>query len=72
MRTTLVGVHRIPTTGPGDVSGLLRLIAPAGPIDPKSIVAVLGKTENRVATYLRSGVVRVRQASLLPSATTWS
>jgi len=44
MRTTLVDVIRIATKGPGDVSGLLSLIAQRR-IDPTSIVAILGKTE---------------------------
>jgi cyanuric acid amidohydrolase len=44
MRTTSVGVFRIATNGPGDVSGLLKLIE-SGKIDPKSILAILGKTE---------------------------
>ena len=35
---------RIPTKGPGDVSGLMRLIE-TGKIAPASILAVLGKTE---------------------------
>jgi cyanuric acid amidohydrolase len=39
-----VEVFRIATSGPGDVSGLMRLIE-AGTIAPASIVAVLGKTE---------------------------
>src|ERR1700744_5938892 len=43
-RTISVDVIRIPTTGPGDVSGLIRLIE-AGRIDPASILAILGKTE---------------------------
>ena len=37
-------VIRIPTNGPGDVSGLMRLID-SGALDPSSILAVLGKTE---------------------------
>src|SRR4051812_30878491 len=37
-------VHRIATSGPDDVSGLLGAIA-AGTIDPQGIVAILGKTE---------------------------
>jgi cyanuric acid amidohydrolase len=37
-------VIRIPTNGPGDVSGLMALID-GGALDPSSIVAVLGKTE---------------------------
>jgi cyanuric acid amidohydrolase len=44
MRTTSVGVVRIATKGPGDVCGLLNLIE-SGKIDPKSILAILGKTE---------------------------
>jgi cyanuric acid amidohydrolase len=44
MRTISVDVIRIPTKGPGDVSGLMQLIA-AGKIAPASILAVLGKTE---------------------------
>src|SRR5581483_10363260 len=44
MHTTSVGVFRIATKGPGDVSGLVSLIE-SGKIDPKSILAILGKTE---------------------------
>jgi len=44
MPLSSVDVIRIPTEGPGDVSGLLRLIE-QGKIDPTSILAVLGKTE---------------------------
>src|SRR3954464_4673624 len=44
MRTTSVNVVRLATKGPVDVSGLLSLIE-QGKIDPKSIVAILGKTE---------------------------
>jgi cyanuric acid amidohydrolase len=43
-RAISVDVVRIPTKGPGDVSGLMRLIA-AGKITPEAILAVLGKTE---------------------------
>jgi len=43
-RTISVNVIRIPTKGPGDVSGLMALIA-AGTVDPATILAVLGKTE---------------------------
>ena len=43
-RVISVDVVRIPTKGPGDVSGLMRLIE-AGKIAPASILAVLGKTE---------------------------
>jgi cyanuric acid amidohydrolase len=43
-RPIVVDVLRIPTKGPGDVSGLMALIA-AGKIVPSAIRAVLGKTE---------------------------
>ena len=44
IRPISVDVIRIPTKGPGDVSGLMALIA-AGKIVPANILAVLGKTE---------------------------
>jgi cyanuric acid amidohydrolase len=44
MRTVTTDVIRITASGPGDVSGLLDLIK-SGRIDPKSILAILGKTE---------------------------
>lgn len=44
MRTASVGVIRIATKGPGDVSGLMAMIG-SGAINPKSILAILGKTE---------------------------
>jgi cyanuric acid amidohydrolase len=44
MSTFAVDVIRIPTRGPGDVSGLVKLID-EGAIVPTSVVAVLGKTE---------------------------
>jgi cyanuric acid amidohydrolase len=44
MRLSSVDVVRIPTNGPGDVAGLIHLIE-QGRIDPKAILAVLGKTE---------------------------
>ena len=43
-RSILVDVVRVPTKGPGDVAGLMQLIA-NGKIVPSSIIAVLGKTE---------------------------
>jgi len=43
-RAISVDVVRIPTKGPGDVFGLMQLIA-AGKIAPAAILAVLGKTE---------------------------
>ncbi len=39
-----VDVYKIPTTGPADVSGLVKLID-GGELDPNSIIAILGKTE---------------------------
>jgi cyanuric acid amidohydrolase len=44
VETNSVEVTRIPTNGPGDVSGLMALIE-SGALAPESIVAVLGKTE---------------------------
>jgi cyanuric acid amidohydrolase len=43
-QSATVGVFRIPTKSPGDVSGLIELIE-AGEVAPAEIVAVLGKTE---------------------------
>jgi len=43
-RAISIDVIRIPTKGPGDVSGLIQLIE-AGRINPASILAILGKTE---------------------------
>lgn len=43
-RTTSIDVIRIPTKGPGDVSGLMKLIE-TGKLDPSAILAILGKTE---------------------------
>jgi cyanuric acid amidohydrolase len=44
MTTYQVDLFRVPMSGPGDLSGLHRLVAD-GKLDPKDIVAVLGKTE---------------------------
>src|SRR5271163_4526082 len=44
MQTNSFDVIRIPTNGPGDVSGLMALID-SGALEPQSILAVLGKTE---------------------------
>ena len=44
MRTTSIGVFKLATKGPGDVSGLMAMIV-SGTIDPISILAILGKTE---------------------------
>src|ERR1700749_3116691 len=44
MQSNSFDVIRIPTHGPGDVSGLMALID-SGALEPSSILAVLGKTE---------------------------
>ena len=44
MQPNSFDVIRIPTNGPGDVSGLMALID-SGALEPSSILAVLGKTE---------------------------
>ncbi|TPQ35034.1 cyanuric acid amidohydrolase [Bradyrhizobium guangdongense] len=67
MRTTAVDVVRIATKGPGDVSGLLGLIA-EGRIDPKSILAILGKTEGNggVNDFTREYAVSALCVALAP------
>jgi cyanuric acid amidohydrolase len=62
-----VDVIRIPTKGPGDVSGLIQLIE-AGRIDPTSILAVLGKTEGNggVNDFTREYAVAALSAALAP------
>lgn len=67
MRTTSVGVFRIATRGPGDVSGLMDLIG-SGAIDPNSILAVLGKTEGNggVNDFTREYAVAALCAALAP------
>ena len=67
MRTTSVNVVRIATKGPGDVSGLRSLIE-QGEIDPKSIVAILGKTEGNggVNDFTREFAVSALSAVLAP------
>ena len=44
MQSNSIDVIRIPTSGPGDVSGLMGLVE-RGALEPSSILAVLGKTE---------------------------
>src|ERR1700758_3394653 len=68
MRTTSVGVFRIATKGPGDVSGLMGLIA-SGKIDPKSILAILGKTEGNggVNDFTREYATVALVGALAPS-----
>src|SRR6202011_1091214 len=67
MRKTIVDVIRIPTRGPGDVAGLLGLIE-AGKIDPRSILAILGKTEGNggVNDFTREYAVSALCAALAP------
>jgi cyanuric acid amidohydrolase len=67
MRTTSVDVIQIPTKGPGDVSGLMKLIE-AGKIAPASILAILGKTEGNggVNDFTREYAVSALSAALAP------
>jgi cyanuric acid amidohydrolase len=67
MRTTSVDVIRIPTNGPGDVSGLIELIE-AGKIEPASILAILGKTEGNggVNDFTREYAVSALSVALAP------
>src|ERR1700729_1560954 len=66
-RSISVDVIRIPTKGPGDVSGLLRLIE-SGRIDPTSILAILGKTEGNggVNDFTREYAVSALSVALAP------
>ena len=67
MRTLNVDVIRIPTKGPGDVSGLLDLIK-LGKIEPMSILAILGKTEGNggVNDFTREYAVAALCGALAP------
>jgi cyanuric acid amidohydrolase len=67
MRVTSVGVVRIATRSPSDVSGLLSFIE-AGTIDPRSILAILGKTEGNggVNDFTREYAVSALCAVLAP------
>src|SRR5712672_2084727 len=67
MCTTSVNVVRIATKGPGDVSGMLSLIE-QGKIDPKAIVAILGKTEGNggVNDFTREYAVAALSGALAP------
>ena len=67
MRSILVNVLRIPTQGPGDVSGLLAAIA-SGEVAPASILAILGKTEGNggVNDFTREYAVAALCAALAP------
>jgi cyanuric acid amidohydrolase len=67
MRTTSVGVFKVATRGPGDVSGLMSLIG-SGAIDPTSILAILGKTEGNggVNDFTREYAVAALCTALAP------
>lgn len=67
MRTTSVGVFKIATRGPGDVSGLMSLIV-TGAIDPACILAILGKTEGNggVNDFTREYAVAALCTALAP------
>ncbi|MGY3033559.1 cyanuric acid amidohydrolase [Bradyrhizobium sp. USDA 4354] len=67
MPTTSVGVFRVATSGPGDASGLMAMIG-SGAIDPKSILAVLGKTEGNggVNDFTREYAVGALCTALAP------
>jgi cyanuric acid amidohydrolase len=67
MRATSVDVIRISTTGPGDVSGLVKLIE-AGKVDPAAILAILGKTEGNggVNDFTREYAVSALCSALAP------
>jgi cyanuric acid amidohydrolase len=62
-----IDVFRIPTRGPGDVSGLTALIE-SGSLDPSSIIAMLGKTEGNggVNDFTREYAVAALCAALAP------
>ena len=74
MQPNSFDVIRIPTSGPGDVSGLMALID-GGALEPSSILAVLGKTEGNggVNDFTREDAVaalctRSRRLSSSPPA----
>jgi cyanuric acid amidohydrolase len=66
-RSMSVDVIRIPTSGPGDVSGLLTMIE-TGKIAPAEILAVLGKTEGNggVNDFTREYAVAALREALAP------
>jgi cyanuric acid amidohydrolase len=66
-RPISIDVIRIPTSGPGDVSGLLALID-SGEIAPSEILAVLGKTEGNggVNDFTREYAVAALREALAP------
>jgi cyanuric acid amidohydrolase len=62
-------IHRIPTSGPNDTSGLRALID-AGDLDPSKLVAILGKTEGNgcVNDFTRAFAVSALQQELKDNA----
>ena len=70
MQPNSFDVIRIPTNGPGDVSGLMALID-SGALDPSSILAVLGKTEGNggVNDFTREYAVAALCNALSPHLT---
>jgi cyanuric acid amidohydrolase len=68
MQPNSFDVIRIPTHGPGDVSGLMVLID-KGALDPSSILAVLGKTEGNggVNDFTREYAVAALCNALAPN-----
>ena len=62
-----VDVVRIPTRGPGDVSGLMALIG-SGKLEPSAILAVLGKTEGNggVNDFTREYALAALREALAP------
>ena len=66
-RPVTANVFRIPTRGPGDVSGLMALID-SGKVAPSEIVAVLGKTEGNggVNDFTREYAVAALREALAP------
>ncbi|QIO36130.1 ring-opening amidohydrolase [Bradyrhizobium sp. 1(2017)] len=67
MRITSVGVFKVATKGPGDVSGLMDMIG-SGTIDPTSVLAILGKTEGNggVNDFTREYAVAALCTALAP------
>src|ERR1700749_1243730 len=67
MQSNSFDVIRIPTHGPGDVSGLMALID-SGALEPSSILAILGKTEGNggVNDFTREYAVAALCAALAP------
>ena len=67
MHTNSIDVIRIPTNGPGDVSGLMALVD-SGALKPSTILAVLGKTEGNggVNDFTREYAVAALCSALAP------